>query len=421
MKKNILPNHPISAVILGAGSRGNSYAAYALQYPNELKIIGVAESDSIRRKRFSQKHAISSEKCFSDWRDLLDKGKFADVAFICTQDNMHFEPAVAAMNKGYHLLLEKPISNNKEECLTILREYRKHNVSVAVAHVLRYTDFFSRIKELIDNDEIGKIKGIQHNENIGHIHYSHSYVRGNWRKESISSPIILAKSCHDMDILLYLTGATSVKISSFANRTTFIAENKPEKTPYRCLDGCSNSKYCPYYAPKIYMTGSYGWPVDTITTDLSQEGIKKALEDGPYGRCVYSCDNDVMEHQTVNLEFDNSIPVVFSMSAFTEKTTRTIKIVGEKGQINGHMEKNEIEIHNFQTNDIKKIFLKSRSASHGGGDTEIIKDLLIHLKDRNIPLKSSIENSVQSHLMAFAVEDSRKNNKIVTVDTSSLQ
>ncbi len=419
MKKN-KTDLPVSAIVIGAGSRGRIYADYALNNPHKLKIAGVAEPEAARRKLFAKEHNLSETQCFPDWQSILSRKKMADAAFICTQDNMHVEPAIAAMNQGYNLLLEKPVATSPEGCLQMLKEYQKHSISIAVGHVLRYTGFFHRIKQLIDNGEIGRITGIQHNENIGHIHYSHSYVRGNWRREELASPILLAKSCHDMDILLYLTNARQVKISSFGNRSVFTEANKPKGTPRRCLDGCPLDSVCPYFAPRIYMTGSTDWPVDTITTDLTPKGIKEALLSGPYGRCVYSCDNDVMEQQTVNMLFDNSIPAVFSMSAFTESTCRTLKVVGEKGQINGHMEKNEIEIHNFSSNDVKTIHLENTSTLHGGGDTGIMQNFISHIANPAIPLRSSFEESIFSHIITFTAEKARKQNSVETVSIENL-
>ncbi len=406
---------PITAVIIGAGSRGNVYASYAEKYPQELKITALADRDPQRRNSMAVKHDIPENRCFDSWESLLKQDKMADVAFICTQDAMHVEPAAAAMNKGYDLFLEKPIAPDEEGCRTLFREYQKHDRVVAVAHVLRYTPFFMTLKDLINKGVLGRICGIQHNENVGHIHYSHSFVRGNWRRRDESSPMILAKSCHDMDILLYLAGSDCLKLSSYGARNIFRPENRPEGAPDRCLQGCPHRVSCPYFAPKIYQSGSKNWPVDVITADLSAEGISKALKEGPYGRCVYACDNDVIEHQTVNLEFENGIPAVFTMSAFTGETCRTIKILGDKAELRGHMEKREIEIFDFSTRQTRKIELGDFAEGHGGGDTGIVRDFLIHLNDRSVELPSSLDKAFQSHMMAFAADHSRLEDRSVSM------
>jgi predicted dehydrogenase len=406
----------IKAAIIGAGNRGvDAYALYSEKYPHELEITAVAEPRDDRRENFAKRFNLDEACIFSDWKELLDSPKTADLVFICTQDTMHVKPALLAMEKGYHILLEKPMAVTKEDTLLLLESSRKYDVSIAVAHVLRYSPFFSTVKRVLDSGAIGEIQGIQHNENVGHIHYSHSFVRGNWRNKAESSPMILAKSCHDMDILLYLTGKNCRKISSFGSRKVFLPENRPEGAPERCMEGCPHNVECPYYGPKIYLNGETDWPVSVLTTDLTVSGISKALDEGPYGRCVYSCDNDVIEHQVINLEFDGGVTAAFTMSAFTNETSRTIKIMGNKGELRGNMEKGEISIYDFVRSETNTISLYASEKGHGGGDEGIVRDLIIHLNDRTKPLASSLEKSVQSHLMAFAAEESMLSGEIIKI------
>ena len=194
---------------------------------------------------------------------------------------------------------------------------RKRGKVLSVCHVLRYTPFFSKIKELLDKGCIGRLISIQHNENVGYWHYAHSFVRGNWRNSEDSSPMILAKSCHDMDIMLWLAGADCRSISSYGSLTHFKSENAPEGAPYRCMDGCPVQNECPYYAPRLYLTENTSWPTSVISADTGIEARTKALREGPYGRCVYRCDNNVVDHQVVAIEFKNDVTAVFTMSAFT--------------------------------------------------------------------------------------------------------
>ncbi|SIP87589.1 Oxidoreductase family, C-terminal alpha/beta domain [Alkalispirochaeta americana] len=408
---------PVTAVVIGAGSRGrDAYASYALRHPNELQIVGVAEPDEARRNQLVQEQQIPESGAFESWEGLLEKKKFADAAFICTQDQMHLEPAVEAMKKGYHLLLEKPIAPTLEECLEIHGASRKYGVSVAVAHVLRYSPFFMALKRIIDQGAIGAVRGIQHNENIGHIHYSHSFVRGNWRSRADSSPMILAKSCHDLDILSYLVDGEGISLASMGTRGTFSGQNAPAGAPRRCLEGCPQQVPCPYYAPKVYRQGETGWPVNVITTDLSPEGILRALREGPYGRCVYACDNDMVEHQVVSLEFSRGITAAFTMSAFTHDTSRTLKVMGETGEIRGHMEREVLEVHDFRTGEVQTISLGGchNGTRHGGGDEGIVRDLVLHLRsDRKTPLKTTLDLAMESHVMAFAAEESMQTGKTI--------
>ena len=410
----------ITAAVIGAGSRGlDAYAVYGENHPEALEIVAVAEPRRERREAFAARFKLPEEKVFDDWEALLDASRLADMVFICTQDTMHVDPAVRAMEKGYHILLEKPVAVSEEGCRVLLEASQKYDVSVAVAHVLRYTPFFSTIKRILDSGVIGDIQGIQHNENVGHIHYSHSYIRGNLRNREESSPMILAKSCHDTDILLYLTGRPCTRISSFGSRRVFLSDNRPEGAPDRCLDGCPYSSDCPYFAPKIYLIGNTGWPVNVLTTDLSPEGIETALREGPYGRCVYACDNDVVEHQTLNLELEGGLSAVFTMSAFTSETTRTIKVLCSGGEIRGHMEKGEIQLYDFRKNSVENIPLESTfmpnasGGGHCGGDEGMVREFLLHLNDRSRPLSSALEYAIPSHMMALAADEARLTGRVV--------
>jgi len=407
----------ISAVVIGAGQRGVIYSSYALLHPNEFEVIAVAEIDTARRENFRRMHGLAENMCFSSWKDLLEVPKLADAAIICTPDNAHLLPSLRALEKGYHLLLEKPMSNKAYECIEISESAQKYKRLISICHVLRFTPFFTMIKKLLDDGKIGKLISIAHNENVGHLHYAHSYVRGNWRNSNESSPMILAKSCHDMDIMIWLSGAQCSKISSFGSLTHFKKENAPKGAPERCLNGCPHDIECPYYAPKIYLTANTGWPASVISNDTSFESRAKALKEGPYGRCVYHCDNNVVDHQVVNIEFENKVTAAFTMCAFSNETTRTIKLMGTKGEIRGVMEKNEIEVIDFSTGARNVIYLKEAKSGHSGGDDGIMQNFvrLLQNEDTSGGLTSA-KTSLQSHLMAFAAERSRLENEVIDIN-----
>ena len=405
----------ITAILIGAGNRGmESLASYALRNPLELEITAVAEPVDERRETFGRLHHIPDERCFASWEEVLAQPKLADAAVIATQDRLHFAPTIRALEKGYHILLEKPMAPTPEECITLSRTAAKFGRMVTVCHVLRYTSFFSKLKELLEHGVIGQLISIQHNENIGYYHFAHSFVRGNWRNEKESSPIILAKSCHDMDIMLWLAGADCIKLSSFGSLTHFKKENAPGGAPSRCLDGCPARVDCPYYAPKTYLTSYTEWPVSVISMDRSLEARTKALKEGPYGRCVYHCDNDVADHQVVNMEFANGVTAAFTMSAFTKEISRTIKLMGTQGEIRGAFEKNEIEIMNFGRGTREVIYFDKSAYGHGGGDDQLMREFVRLLQQESAQeALTSVDVSVQSHLMAFAAELSRHENRIV--------
>ncbi len=403
----------ITVVILGAGNRG--YEAYGkiIKGRDDIEVVAVAEPDEAKRRRFATDHLIPPEMQFKTWKELLSKKKFADAAIVATPDRMHVEPAVAAMKKGYHIILEKPIAPTPEGVMEVARTAEETKRIVVVGHVLRYTKFFRKLKEIVDSGVIGRLIGIEHKENVGFFHFAHSFVRGNWRRADTSAPSILAKSCHDLDLLYWLVGARCKSISSFGELTYFKKGNKPKGAADRCLDCPSEIEgKCPYSAKKIYLTDYIGWPVSVISVDLSYEGRLKALREGPYGRCVYSCDNDVVDHQVVNMAFENGVKATFTMTAFSSEITRRIRIFGSLGEIRGEFEKGEIEVIRFA--DPKKIVyefnVNSTEIGHGGGDWGLVAHFVELLKGATKANPSSIREAVHSHFMAFAAEKSRLNN-----------
>jgi predicted dehydrogenase len=242
----------IEAALIGAGARGmNAYASYALKNPHEIKFIAVAEAKDERRKKFSQYHGIDNDMQFSSWEELLDKPKLCDALLICTQDKMHFEPTMKALQKGYKILLEKPMSPNPVEALQMAEEVERLGGMMTVCHGMRYSTYYSALKEIIDKEEIGKITSIQWTENVGFWHQAHSFVRGNWRNSEESSPMILQKSCHDMDMLQWLVNGECVKVSSFGSLSYFNEKNAPEGSTARCTDGCKVEHECSVFSIKV--------------------------------------------------------------------------------------------------------------------------------------------------------------------------
>lgn len=404
---------PITAVVIGAGSRGSIYAGYAKDHPEELNIIAIAEPRRDRLDALAEEVGVPAEHRFDCWETLLSQPKMADCAFICTLDDDHTAPAIKAMDRGYHILLEKPMSNREMECRQIAETARKTNRTLAVCHVLRYTPFYMTLKSLIDQGEVGQVTTINQIENVGYWHQAHSFVRGNWRNTKETSPMLLQKSCHDIDIILWLMGSTCTRVQSFGSLRHFTAENAPSGAAKRCLD-CPHAETCPYSAPKLYLDmDRTGWPIDVITTDLSLEGRRKALEEGPYGRCVYYCDNDVVDRQVVNLEFENGGVATFTMTGLSADFSRQLKIFGTEGQIQADMGTKEIVLHRFGEDPISiPLDIGTEASGHGGGDYGIMADFLRILREGG-ESRSSAEASLQSHLICFAAERSRKEHTVV--------
>lgn len=420
---------PITLAVIGAGNRGgDAYAGWSLHHPDQARVVAVADPREERRNLVGEQHQIPPERRFSRWEELLAGPRLADGVIIATPDQMHVEPALRAMELGYDILLEKPIAPTRDEVLRVARAAERLQVrggSVTVAHVLRYTPFFSTLKSLLDQGRIGRLVSVQYTENIGYWHFAHSYVRGNWRQEATSSPMILAKSCHDMDMLRWLVGRSWERIASFGSLLHFRPENAPEGAPERCTDGCPASEHCPFDAVRFYverLAHQTGWPVSVITHDFSREGRLRALREGPYGRCVYRSDNDVVDHQVVSLEFEGGVTAAFTVCGFTEENTRTLKLMGTHGEIRGHLEKGELEVRSFRPEGApgagQEVLRVASGSGHAGGDEGLMEAFVARLAARRegrVPEEAltSLAESLESHLMAFAAEEARREGRVV--------
>lgn len=398
----------ITAITLGAGDRGNIYGNYALAFPNQLDIIGVAEPMNIRNERYAVAHNIKNNYRFDTWEDVFERPKFADAIIITTPDDLHYGPCIKALEMGYDVLLEKPIAPTEKECKDILQLAQKTNRIVAVCHVLRYAPYFQKLHSLIQDGAIGKLVSLQHFEPIQHVHMSHSYVRGNWHDSKATTPIILAKSCHDLDIMRWLVDSPCEQINAFGDLTWFKKENAPKGSTERCIDGCAVEKQCPYSAKRIYydkQTWLHHFDLPE-NPDLHPEAIMEYLRTSNYGRCVYRMENDQPDHYTMNLKFKNGVTASFNMEAFTSYHGRRTRVMGSMGDIVGDME--SFTYTDFRTG--KQQRWSHSSDSHGGGDWRLVSDFLaaVDSRDPNM-LTSTIDASVESHLMGFEAEKSRLN------------
>lgn len=406
----------VTVAICGLGSRGkDTYAKCQHIFPERMKIVAIADIIPERVEEAGQEYEVPISMRFSSGEEMLEKEKLADVMFICTQDRQHYGHALKALERGYDLLLEKPISPVLSECRKLAQTASRLGRRVVVCHVLRYTPFYQYLYRTIRSGKIGQVAAIQAVENVGYWHQAHSFVRGNWRNTKLSSPMILQKSCHDMDILVWLSGKNCRRVSSFGSLMHFRPENAPEGAAMRCQD-CKAKEKCPYDAEKIYLTdertgvlhGHTGWPANVLVSHPNEERIRAALAEGPYGRCVYHCDNDVVDHQIVNLEMEDGVTVSFTMCAFNQGG-REIHVMGTMGEIVGDMNANTITVTVFgqkpETVDVRT--LADDFSGHGGGDRRLVEDLLDLEEGRARQALTSIEKSMESHYMAMAAEYSR--------------
>jgi len=324
------------------------------------------------------------------------------------------------LDRGYDILLEKPISPDPMECIAIEKKANQLGRKITVCHVLRYTAFWSAIKDLLDSGELGKIVAIKHSENIGNFHMAHSFVRGNWRNKETSAPIILAKSCHDLDILLWLTGSHCTKVSAFGSLSYFRESNAPAGSSDRCST-CQAAANCRFEAKKMYFPVLGQWPADVVCLKQTEEALMEALETGPYGRCVFRCDNDVCDHMSIVMEFENKVSATFSLTAQTSACHRNIHIMCEDGELIADDETNTIHIRKHVSSQADSfeeriVHIRTNGTGHGGGDWGVIKAFTDSLKDGETESISSISKSTESHMMAFAIEQSRLTGTTVSLE-----
>lgn len=402
----------ISCIIIGAGSRGKDAYAPFINKRDDMEIIGVAEPDFQKRADFQKLYNISDGMCFESYRDLFAKDKLADAVLICTMDDMHLEPAVLAMEKKYHILLEKPIAPKPEEVYKLDKLIKSYDRAFLTGYVLRYAPFFMKIKEYIDTGKLGRIVSVQHNENEGYWHHAHNYVRGPWNSSKTSSPLILAKSSHDMDLLLYLIGAECKSISSFGGNIYFNNDNAPGDAALRCSDGCKYSGTCKYYAPKLYTETKCRNYMQAMGLDTDAE-IIEYLKTSDFDKCIYRCDNDIADHQVSSMEFEGGVTAVFTICAFTSDGSRTIKVMGTDGEIGGCLEDGRLVFKEFGNNEYEYIEIPDNGIKHGGGDSGIIDHFAAIISSDDFKYD---KYAVDSHMLCFAAEESRLTGKTVNMD-----
>ena len=394
-----------TCIIVGAGGRGKDAYALCIKKYGLFKIVGVAEPDAMKRTQFQRDYDIPDNMCFKDYKELFSKGRLADAVIICTQDRMHLEPTLLAKGCGYHIMLEKPIAPTLEEVLQLEDEFKDYDKVFMTGFVLRYTPFIKKIKEIIDSGEIGNVINMQLNENEGFWHHAHSYVRGPWNNSKNSSPLIVAKSSHDFDLIFYLINSSCKHISSYGSNTYFKAENAPGNVPERCTDGCDYADRCIYNAVKQYTEGKARYFVHKFECGYSNDAIIEALKTNPYGRCIYRCDNDVCDHQVVCMEFENGVTALFTISAFSLENNRTLKLMGTKGEVGGCMETGEILLKRFSDMSETRYVIGNDGTKHCGGDGGLMEYFAETIDNNGRVDKWMFE----SHKIAFEAEESRTN------------
>jgi predicted dehydrogenase len=415
---------PVTLAVVGAGNRGTEHAGWALAHPDRARVVAVAEPRAARRERLAAAHGVEPDAAFTCWQELAGRGRVADAVLVCTQDAMHAEPAIALARLGYHVLLEKPIATSEADCRAVVEAAEDAGVLFAVGHVLRYTPYTAAVRRLVDAGRLGEVVSVQHLEPVGFWHHAHSYVRGAWRREDASTFMLLAKSCHDLDWLQHVVGRPIRRVASFGGLAHFRPENRPAGASDRCLD-CAVEPACPYSAPRFYaryLGRGGGWPLDALVDSDAEADLAAALREGPYGRCVYACDNDAVDHQVVAMEFDAGTTGVFTMTAFNAGGHRRTRLFGTRGELDGDGE--TVRAYDFLTGasevlDVRAAGDATAGGGHGGGDAGLMEAFVhaVATGDRAGILCSPRE-ALQAHLAAFAAERARREGTVEVVPSA---
>lgn len=400
----------IKAALFGAGQRGHDvYGAYAMRHPQRLRFTAVAEPDERRRSRFVDEHGAAG---YPDWRDLLADRPPVDAVVVATPDRLHVEPAVAALDLGYAVLVEKPVAVDPDG---LRRVYAAADGGILhVAHVLRATPLFEAVHRIVTSGRLGEILNVSHRENVAFWHFAHSYVRGNWNREEESSPFLLAKACHDLDILTWNLGSVTT-VTSLGSLTFFTPDHAPPGATGRCTDDCPAAEHCPFDARRFYLGDYTGWPVSTISDDLDVSSRLEALQTGPYGRCVFAAGNDVADHQVVMMETSSGATATLTVHGVSHEDARTFRYDGSRGTLRGTfgMLGAALEIHDHLSGERETVEVPLAVGGHGGGDDGIIDRFLRSVQgDPDTPRVVDVSSS---HLLAFAAEESRRSGIAVRI------
>lgn len=412
---------PLTLAVAGAGARGAAYAELAVRRPDRCSVVAVAEPRPPARQSFAERHGLGGSGVFESWRELADQPRLADAVVVAVLDDQHVEAALAFIERGYDILLEKPMATTEDGCRQIVEAAERAGVTMQVCHVMRHTDYTRMLKAELAAGVIGDIVSVEHLEPVGSYHFAHSFVRGNWRREDETSFVLLTKSCHDLDWLNHIVDHAPRRVASFGSLMHFRAESRPAGAADRCLD-CAVESGCPFSAARLYRTGLRDGGTKQYFTKvmadgvLTEDAVTEALATGPYGRCVYACDNDVADHQVVSIEYDGGITASFTLSAFTPLENRRTKIFGTRGQITA--DGRFIEIYDFLTERRTTIDTSKDGSSaaegHAGGDQALMDDFVDALVDgRPELITAHLQDTLDGHRLVFAAEHARRTSTVV--------
>jgi len=409
----------LEALLIGAGTRGrHTYAAWARRNAARLRIVAVADPLEARARATAEELGLPPERVFADWRPLLAAGTGARVAIVASSDTVHTAPALAALEQGLHVLLEKPMAPSPGACLRLVEAAEQAGRILQVGHVLRYTPFYTRVREIVAGGELGEPVSIDMKEHVAHWHLVHSYVRGKFRNRSLAAPIVLAKTCHDLDLMCWIVGRAPRRVASFGSLQHFRPERAPAGAPPRCTDGCPAQAACLHDAERFYLSPDDAlagiWPWADLAGDGSRAARRRALETGPYGVCAYRADNDVPDHQVLAVEFEEGATATFTLQGLATHERRTIRVSGSLGELRGVFQDGVIEVTRHGVLEARRERIDAPVVGHGGGDEGLLDHFTeVASRDAVEEVRVSGRVALQSHLLGFAAEDARREGRVV--------
>ena len=413
----------VAAVVIGGGNRGRfTYGAYALAHPDRLRVVALAEPHDERRSAMAVEHGLAPGRALRDWQELLAQSPLAPVAIVATGDSLHVAPALAALARGYHVLLEKPIALDAADCIRVVEAAERAGRLLQIAHPLRYTAFYAKIHEIVSSGRLGDPLAFDLKEHVAHWHMAHSYVRGKFRKREIAAPLVLAKTCHDLDLLLWLAGRAPRRVASFGSLEHYRAERAPAGAPERCTDGCPVQAACPHDAERFYLAPDDAlarlWPWADLGLDPSREARRRALESGPYGRCVYRCDNDVVDHQVLAIELEGGATASFTVHGLATHERRTVRVSGSRGELRGVLQEGLLEVTRHGSSETERHRIEGSVVGHFGGDDGLLDHFTARVaRGVGEAVLTSGRSALDGHLLGFAAEEARRHGVVVDVPT----
>ena len=419
----------IKIAVVGYGNRGQVYADYSLEEPQEVEVVAVVDCNAYKLELAKTRYGLTDRQVFSTYKEFLSSGLEVDVVVNATMDQVHYQTAMEILQSKHNMLMEKPIVSKREELIDIQKAAKENGCLVFVCHVLRYSPFYKAIKRMLQTGKLGKVVSMEMNEHVWIPHYLTSYVRGKWNKESeCGSPILLAKCCHDMDLIVWLNGAEAKNVSCFGHRSHFIEANKPQDATENCFD-CPHRETCQYSAVNMYYKNNtmpfLVWDaLDKPYDEITLEEKEAFLRQSNYGKCVYSCGGDVMDRQNILVDFADGSVASFTLSCGTIMPARYIHIVGTEGEVEGKLEENKFVYRTYKKESVKyaeevidvsnEVINNAEFGGHCGGDYGIMHDLVRYLNgDCSSPSITLLADSVASHFLVYAAEESRKDKKVV--------